>query len=206
MIALVATLVGLAMLLVGERVQRASLRYAGKPLASAGFLIAAASAAPRGAFATWLVVGLVLGAIGDVALLSERAFVVGLGAFLLGHVAYAVAVAQVVPAAQWASPLALAPAVAVLGALAWLWPHLGSMRVPVIAYVIVIAVMVIAAIAFARAGAPHGQRFLAGAVLFFASDLAVARDKFVAPGFANRAWGLPTYYAGQLLIAWSIAA
>jgi len=45
---------------------------------------------------------------------------------------------------------------------------------------------------------------LAGAALFFVSDLAVARDRFVAPGFANRLWGLPAYYAGQLLIAWSI--
>ena len=50
----------------------------------------------------------------------------------------------------------------------------------------------------------RNPRFLAGAVLFFASDLGVARDKFVAPGFPNRAWGLPAYYAGQLLIAWSL--
>lgn len=198
MIGLVATLVGLAMVFTGERTQRASLRYVGKPLASAGFLIAAARAQPHGAFATWLVVGLALGAIGDVALLFERAFVVGLGAFLLGHLAYAVAVAQVVSPAGWASPLALVPIAAALGALAWLWPHLGAMRVAVTAYVVAIVVMVIAAIALGQ------PRFVAGAALFFASDLAVARDKFVAPGFANRAWGLPAYYAGQLLIAWSI--
>ena len=43
-----------------------------------------------------------------------------------------------------------------------------------------------------------------GAVLFFVSDLAVARDKFVGASFVNRAWGLPAYYAGQLLIAWSL--
>ena len=45
---------------------------------------------------------------------------------------------------------------------------------------------------------------LAGAALFFVSDLAVARDKFVGASFLNRAWGLPAYYAGQLLIAWSL--
>jgi uncharacterized membrane protein YhhN len=47
-------------------------------------------------------------------------------------------------------------------------------------------------------------RFLGGAVLFFASDLAVARDKLVAPSFTNHAWGVPAYYAGQLLIAWAL--
>jgi uncharacterized membrane protein YhhN len=41
-----------------------------------------------------------------------------------------------------------------------------------------------------------------GAVLFFVSDVAVARDRFVEPSWKNRAWGLPAYYAGQLLLAW----
>jgi len=80
----------------------------------------------------------------------------------------------------------------------------------VIAYDAVILTMVVAALAFMRTeigGMDLHRRelFAAGAVLFFASDLAVARDKFVAKGFVNRAWGLPVYYAGQLLIAWSLA-
>jgi len=44
-----------------------------------------------------------------------------------------------------------------------------------------------------------------GAIAFFASDLSVARDKFVVRNYVNRAWGLPAYYAGQLLIAWSLS-
>ena len=44
-----------------------------------------------------------------------------------------------------------------------------------------------------------------GAALYFASDIAVARDRFVGASFANKAWGLPAYYAAQLLIAWSTA-
>ena len=43
-----------------------------------------------------------------------------------------------------------------------------------------------------------------GGVLFYLSDLAVARHRFVAPGFVNRAWGLPTYYLAQLLIAYAV--
>jgi hypothetical protein len=40
--------------------------------------------------------------------------------------------------------------------------------------------------------------------MFTASDIAIVRNRFVAPGFVNRLWGLPLYYAAQLIIAWSI--
>jgi uncharacterized membrane protein YhhN len=195
----VACAIGLAILLAGEARDSRTLRYVGKPLASASFLALAACAHPSGPFGMWLMIGLAFGAVGDLALLSKRGFIAGLAAFLIGHVAYVVAVARVVPIERWASPLALVPIAAAGVALVWLWPHLGKLRVAVIAYVIAIVAMVIAAIALGR------PRFVAGAVLFFASDLAVARDKFVAPGLANRACGLPAYYAGQLLIAWSIS-
>ncbi len=42
--------------------------------------------------------------------------------------------------------------------------------------------------------------------MFTVSDIAVVRDRFVTTGFVNRLWGLPLYYAAQLLIAWSIMA
>ena len=40
-----------------------------------------------------------------------------------------------------------------------------------------------------------------GATMFLFSDLAVARDRFIAPGIRNRLWGLPLYYAAQLVLA-----
>jgi hypothetical protein len=46
---------------------------------------------------------------------------------------------------------------------------------------------------------------LAAAVAFYLSDLAVARDRFVAPGFRNRLWGLPLYYGAQLLFVWTVS-
>jgi len=178
------------------------LRMIAKPIASAAFIaIGLFAVTAWTAVATWIVAGLVLGAVGDVALLgkSDRAFMAGLVAFLLGHIAYVVAIGHVVPPAQWATPLALAPVIVGAGALAWLWRHLGTMKVPVIVYVITIVTMVVGALAV------HEPLLTTGAILFFASDLAVARDKFVAAGFTNRAWGLPCYYAGQILIAWSLA-
>jgi uncharacterized membrane protein YhhN len=155
----------------------------------------------------WIATGLVLGAIGDVLLMypSDRAFLAGLVAFLGGHVAYVVAFTRVVPIDAWPhAPIVLIalPIVAAAGALAWLWRGLGSMRIPVIAYVAVITTMVIGALVCERAIGWHVAT--AGALLFFASDLSVARDRFVAHDFVNRAWGLPAYYVAQLLFAWSV--
>jgi uncharacterized membrane protein YhhN len=208
--------------LVAAEAKRSRVRFVAKPIASLAFVavplvgnaIAGGDDAVR-----WIAIGLVLGAIGDVLLLWERAFLGGLVAFLLGHVAYVVAFATWVPPADWIAGATIAgvalPIVAGGAALAWLWRHLGktergpAMHGPVIAYVAVITAMVIGAAAVAGAGdLPLDARrlVLAGALLFFASDLAVARDKFVAAGFVNRAWGLPAYYAAQLLIAWSTIA
>lgn len=190
------------------------LRVIAKLTASAAFVIFAAPEWNTSEFARWMIVGLALGAVGDVALLGHgrRAFLGGLVAFLLGHLAYVGGLAQLVPPAAWidnAGWLALLPVAVGVGVLVVLWSRLGSLRIPVIAYVLVIAAMVVGAIAVYRANAlpdPMRTQLAAGAVLFFISDLAVARDRFVGRAFANKLWGLPAYYGGQLLIAWSISA
>ena len=88
-----------------------------------------------------------------------------------------------------------------------LWPSLSpTLKRLVPIYVTVITLMVIGAIAIASHGAWPGRvRLWWGAILFFASDTAVAND-LIADDVSNRLWGLPAYYAGQLLIAWSLAA
>lgn len=204
-------------LVVAEYAKATTVRIVTKCLASAAFVAIGAVAlasdgAVGGPFARIIVAGLVFGAIGDVALLgkSSRAFLAGLGAFLVGHLGYVVAIGYLVSPQHWlsgAGALAAAPVIAGGVALALLWPKLGDMRIPVIGYVLAIVTMVIAAIAAWRMDAlpePQRTRLVIGAVLFFVSDLAVARDKFVAQSFVNRLWGLPAYYAGQLLIAWSL--
>jgi hypothetical protein len=45
---------------------------------------------------------------------------------------------------------------------------------------------------------------LAGAVSFYISDLFVARDRFLKDAFFNRLVGLPLYYLGQFLLAFSV--
>jgi uncharacterized membrane protein YhhN len=73
------------------------------------------------------------------------------------------------------------------------------MQVPVAAYVAVISLMVVCALGVADF---RQQTTIAlGALAFYASDLAVARQRFVAAGFGNKLWGLPLYYGAQLLLA-----
>lgn len=208
---------GLAALLYAEYRGHARLRIAGKLVASLAFVMLGLEAfASRGPatqkFGLAIFLGLVFGAIGDVALLghSKRAFLAGLVAFLIGHIGYVVAVAFVEAPQTWIAQAGIYAALPVLVggvALVVLWPRLGTMKVPVILYVITIVTMVIAALAVGRGTAisePHRYLFVAGAALFFVSDLSVARNRFVAREFSNLAWGLPAYFGGQLLIAWSL--
>jgi uncharacterized membrane protein YhhN len=147
-----------------------------------------------------------MGWIGDVALMgSARSwFLTGLVAFLVGHLLYVVAF---LVAGLSMSPTVFAAGAALVAAwvvFRWLRPSLPSEMVnPVVAYVVIISAMVATAVGATAAGAT--PLILLGALAFYISDLAVARDRFVAPGFANRIWGLPLYYLGQMLLAWSVA-
>ena len=205
----------LAVVLYAEKTGNDRLRYIFKPLASACFILVAVLGAAidgDGAVGRWILVGLVFGAIGDVLLMvrGRRGFLAGLVAFLIGHLCYVVAFAQVVPIGDWITPHAALPVIAAAGIVVWLWRHLGRMRGPVLVYIAVIASMMIGALAVMAAGDDRlllddgeARRLVTGAALFFASALAVARQRFIAEGFINRLWGLPAYYAGQMLLAMS---
>ncbi len=201
------TAVGLAALLWGEWQDRARPRRIGKPVASAGFIVAAIGfGALESRYGNIVLAGLVLGAIGDVCLLGsgKKAFIAGLVSFLLGHVAYVVAFSTL-PMSVPEAFLAAAALAVVMGFVGrWVFPHAPDMRVPIGIYMVVIAAMCVFAIGAGSAGAPW--MIPVGAVMFTVSDIAVVRDRFVSPGFVNRLWGLPLYYAAQLIIAWSIKA
>jgi uncharacterized membrane protein YhhN len=203
--------VALIGLLYAEKIQRARLKYVCKPLCSACFV---ALAALRGEADTALdgsdrliLLGLVLGAVGDVCLMldSKAWFKAGLASFLLGHVLYAVAFVLRAPLSWPHVPAGVVAAVGAAALLGWLWPHLGRLRAPVTLYVAAIAAMVAAGVSVLLAGRAGGALVAVAVLLFAVSDVAVARQRFVAPSFANKAWGLPTYYAAQLLLALSIA-
>jgi len=50
----------------------------------------------------------------------------------------------------------------------------------------------------------HGWTLVA-AVMFYASDICVARSRFVSDDFINQLIGLPLYYVAQLIIAANIS-
>lgn len=164
---------------------------------------------PLGPYYVAVLCGLILGLAGDVLLgtRTKACFKAGLVAFLLGHLAYVVAFAFYTKPSDW-----LLPGVLFMWALAivifrWLRTHLGDMKIPVAAYVVVITLMMWAAWAMFWAGelAPGGARIaLIGAACFYLSDLFVARERFMTQGFENRLIGLPLYYTGQFLIAFSV--
>lgn len=164
---------------------------------------------PRESYFIAVFCGLLLGLIGDVllGLKTPATFRAGLVAFLLGHLAYVVAFALYTKPGDWLLPGALLLWALAIVVYRWLHPHLGNMRVPVIAYVVVITLMVWAAWAMFWSGqlAIGGARLaLIGAICFYISDLFVARDRFISQGFVNRLCGLPLYYTGQFLIAFSV--
>lgn len=179
-----------------------------KIAASGAFLATAVLAgAMQSGYGRWVLTALLLGAVGDLLLLARRSalFLAGLGAFLLAHLGYAVAFAGRGQAQAWLAGGALAMGLLAIVILRWLWPRLRPVyRGAVPAYVAAIGAMVATALG---AAAATGQWSLAaGALAFAASDIAVARERFVAAGVVNKAWGLPLYYLGQVLLALSVTA
>lgn len=200
-------LVAVAALLVAEQRGRRRVRALAKTVASLAFVGVALSLGATGSvYGRWVLAALGLSVAGDVLLLSPRpaAFLAGLGAFLVAHLAYA---AAFVAAGVAIGTVGLAAGIAlIVGAavLRWLWPHLhGPMRPAVIVYVL--AILSMCSLAAGRADAGGRAVVLLAALAFAASDLAVARERFVQAAFTNRAWGLPAYYAAQLMLAASVA-
>lgn len=200
------TAVAVVAALLAARGERRWAYGASKAVASAGFLgVAWSVGTPFEGWRGVAFLALALSAVGDVALAGRGkvAFIVGLAGFMAAHAAYAVAFGRLGARPEWLAltvPLAVAVA-----ALAWWWLRTRvsrTLRVPVAAYIAVVSAM--AAIGVA-AGLSHGAASLAlGVALVAGSDAAVARHRFVAPGLGNKLVGLPAYYLGQLLIAFSL--
>ena len=141
---------------------------------------------------------------GDLFLISskEKIFLMGLAAFFIGHVAFAGAF--FISGVDWkyVAISTLVGLIPLLIFLRWLNPHLGDMRAPVYAYMGIISIMLACAVGAWGRGATIFV--VAGALLFYLSDVFVARERFVASTPWNRHLGLPLYYTGQMFLAASI--
>jgi uncharacterized membrane protein YhhN len=155
-----------------------------------------------------LLTGLIFCLGGDVflALPQKQMFLYGLVSFLLGHVFYVIGFFYVAEVSGWTGIGCLAGLLVSCPVYRWLRPHLGTMRIPVVAYIVVITVMLIGAwTVVGDAGLKFAGRLLVfiGAAAFYFSDLFVARERFLKSEFANRLIGLPMYYCGQFFLAFS---
>lgn len=160
----------------------------------------------------FLVAGLAFGALGDFALTrpGPRGFLAGLVAFAIGHLLYIPAFLTGFGASEIPDlPVILALAALILSSFWWLLPHTGRLRLPVLAYVAIIAAMALAA--FALPPTPGQTLIRAGVVFFVGSDLILALRRFRLQN--ERARNLaaltlwPLYFAGQaLILAGAVAA
>lgn len=141
--------------------------------------------------------------IGDLALSYEgrTPFVIGLVAFAGAHVAYVAAFfARSSLANTTLVVVGLAMAIFAVIVIRWLAPHRpDELKIPIIVYVVIISVMV--ATAFATNATIPDARIPIAAVAFAASDLFVARQRFVTPARTNRIEGLPLYFIAQTIFA-----
>ena len=149
-----------------------------------------------------VIAGLALGALGDLLLSrpSQRAFLGGMAAFAVGHLAYLAAFRPLIgdglpPALALGAGLVLFASGRV-----WLWRHCGALALPVIGYSAIISLM----LAFAMMLGPGYRLVRIGALMFTLSDLLLALRLFRATTpqvrhiLSMSLW--PLYWAGQLLI------
>jgi uncharacterized membrane protein YhhN len=177
--------------------------YVFKPLTLALLIGSAVTLDPStaGSMRVWFVIALVLSLLGDVFLmLPSDAFVAGLGSFLLAHVAYVVGMNQGTQGRWWWA-VPVAALVGVLGTRLVAGLRRRGHReliVPVVAYVLTIAVMVTSALASGNAVAA------VGALLFMTSDAFIGEDRFVK----SRSWQpvtiIVTYHLAQALLVVSL--
>ncbi|WP_157421638.1 lysoplasmalogenase [Agromyces sp. Leaf222] len=174
------------------------------PLLALGVVLAARRSALRVPWLLLLAIG--LSWAGDVALSFPGMFVVGLGAFLLAHVAYITVFLRMPgrrsPGGRRRPPLwTLVYAAWFVGFVALLGPHTGGLLVPVALYGLVLGLM-------ATFAASHGRIMAVGGALFVASDSVLGLGRFL-PGYEfalHDVTVMATYLAAQLLISIGVLA
>jgi uncharacterized membrane protein YhhN len=184
------------------------LNFAFKPLATLCVIAWAALGRSDDALVRrWILVGLLFSLVGDIALLwPVQGFLVGLVAFLLGHLSYLVALTR--RTKFLASPVAFGVwAIVAASVLARLWAGVPTeLHAPVLVYVCALGAMAAQATSawLARRGSPEAARWRTvaiGGALFVLSDAILATDKFVGGIPMPTLFNLSIYWLAQWFIA-----
>jgi len=203
---IIVTKTALLVLLIAEVLNNQTLRWISKPVASAGIIIAAIGyGALETTYGLTMVTAFVLSFSGDIFLIPKKrlTFMLGLLSFGIAHIVFSTAFIILGIDMVWTFACAVLITFFIFPAGKWLYPHLSKdTRIPIWLYLLVIGIMVSLAGGCTFAGGP--VTIMIGAVLFAISDIAVARNKFVAPGLSNKLWGLPLYFLAQHILASTI--
>lgn len=172
--------------------------YILKPLVMVALIAVAVTLDPSSDIArVMLIIGLVLSMVGDVCLMVPTdLFVAGLGAFLLAHVFYVIALISLgVSVGGLLIGMVLMAALAVVVGRRIVQGAARSdsaLAGPVAAYIAVISVMVATAIGTGRFFA------VVGAVLFATSDSVLGWTRFLSDFSRSRLIVMVTYHLGQI--------
>ncbi|MDO4501319.1 MAG: lysoplasmalogenase [Erysipelotrichaceae bacterium] len=165
-------------------------------------------------FGLKIVIGLLFGLIGDILLnlrfvfekIGQKIFLVGILAFLIGHILYLLALIPI------AVNLLLCVAIGALLAgllLAYIFKTMEvkkAFKIFGVFYLGAVIIMTVIAIGIALStGIRHDVIYAIGAILFTASDIVLIFNTFSGTTkFSLRITNLSLYYIGQLLIAFSL--
>ena len=190
-------------LFVGILVDVHMLYLTAKPLLMITLLLYFISAS-RG-YPSWrfyVMAALVFSWGGDVFLMLDNMFTAGLVSFLMAHIFYITAYQKTGAASGELKPLDIIKFVLFGAVVMWLlYPGLGGMLLPVLAYMVILLSMGIWA--HKRRGATTAVSFTlvsAGAMLFVISDGLIAINKFAFEIPAERILVMSTYITAQYLI------
>lgn len=163
-----------------------------------------------GNFSKLIFTGLFFSLAGDIALLfgggGGNFFLIGLAAFLVAHVFYSIAFFRDYKYDPQASKkvghlMLFLMAAFTIAFYIWLRPYLAEMKIPVMAYMVVISTMaILAGYRYQRVNPLSFQLILAGAIFFIVSDTLLAINKFVMPFLYSGVFIMATYMLAQFLI------
>jgi uncharacterized membrane protein YhhN len=173
-------------------------------MASTGFVLTALTALVKNKsrYGILVVVGLIFCWLGDFS--GQRSFKASVVAFALAHLSFIIAfLIRGIKGKRLLVSLGIF-LISSLGIFYWLYPHVSkSDQSFVFIYMIIITAMVVIALGSKLS---YSQIIISyGAILFYVSDIFVARWRFVDPSGINAFFCYPLYYSSCLLFAISIS-
>jgi uncharacterized membrane protein YhhN len=199
-------------LLAGELLKRLNLwasaaEYFFKPslMLVLGFYFAKTTSGKTRLSTTRTLAAIGFSLLGDIALMFETGFLMGLGAFLVAHVFYILVFspeAKPLFSHKILLPFTFLIGVYGVGLLAWVLPKVGGgLQVPIVLYALTILTMLLMALNRWQKVPPQSfWLVLVGASLFVLSDSMIAISRFVQD-FSYAGFGIMlTYGLGQFLI------